>query len=105
MIAVLIPPTAHPPVRVALTESARHQQTYPEYFAVLVVAVLPGVMLPGDSELVLAHVAQARVLACLHLSYEPAGKLRLGSAGEREARRVTQRVWSNETFEEHKQDI
>lgn len=80
-------PTPTAPVRVALTESARHQRTYPEYFAVLVVAVLPGVVFPWYSELVLAHVAQARVLARLHLSYEPAGKLRLGRAGEREARR------------------
>lgn len=60
-------------------------------------------MLPGDSELVLAHVAQARVLARLHLSYEPAGKLRLGSAGERETGRIAQRLSSNETLEEHKQ--
>lgn len=60
----------------------RSRCTYPEYPAVLVVAVLPGVVLPGHSELVLAHVAQARVLARLHLSDEPAGKLRLGRAGE-----------------------
>lgn len=60
------------------------RRTYPEYLAVLVVAVLPGVVLPGDSELVLAHVAQTRVLARVHLSYEPAGKLRLGGAGRRE---------------------
>lgn len=52
-----------------------NQMTYPEYFAVLVITVLPGVVLPGDSELVLAHIAQAGVLACLHLLYEPAGKL------------------------------
>lgn len=37
-------------------------------------------MLPWDSELVLAHEAQARVLARLHLGNEPAGKLRLGRA-------------------------
>lgn len=54
--------------------------TYPEYFTVLIIAVLSGIVLPGDSELVLAHVAQARVLASLHLLYEPAGKLRLGRA-------------------------
>lgn len=85
------------------TRSAQGRRTYPEYFAVLVVAVLSGVVLPGDSELVLAHIAQARVLARLHLSYEPAGKLRLGSAGERETGRITQRLSSNETLEEHKQ--
>lgn len=55
--------------------------TYPKYFAVLVVAVLPGVVLPRHSELVFVHIAQAQILARLHLLYEPAGELRLGEAG------------------------
>lgn len=52
----------------------------PEYLAVLITAVPSGVVLPGDSELVSAHIAQARVLACLHLLYEPAGELGLWRA-------------------------
>lgn len=88
-------------LRLALTNSARRQRTYPEYFAVLVVAVLSGVVLPGNSELVLAHVAQACVLARLHLSYEPAGKLRLGRAGREKHGRSHKDFGA--TFEEHKQ--
>lgn len=38
-------------------------------------------MLPWHSELVLAHIAQAQILARLHLFNEPAGELRLGGAG------------------------
>lgn len=96
------PPSAVVFLRLALTNSARRQRTYPEYFAVLIVAVLSGVVLPGNSELVLAHVAQACVLARLHLSYEPAGKLRLGRAG-REKHGGSHKDFGA-TFEEHKQD-
>lgn len=56
------------------------KQTYPEYFTVLLIAVLSGVVLPRDSEPGLAHIVQTGVLARLHLLYEPAGKLRLRRA-------------------------
>lgn len=52
----------------------------PKYLIVLIVAVLSGVVLPGDFELVLLHIAKPRVLARFHLLYQPAGKLRLRRA-------------------------
>lgn len=58
--------------------------TYPEYFAVLIVAVLPGVVFPWYPELVVTDVAQTRVLARLHLLDEPAGKLWFLSAGRKQ---------------------
>ena len=65
-------------------ESVIKTATYPKYFAVLVVAVLPGVVLPGDSEQVAADVGQTRVVPRLHLLDQPVGEQRLVTSETRE---------------------
>lgn len=55
-------------------------------------------MLPGNSELVLTHIAQARVLARLHLLYEPARKLRLWRAEITRGNKRRERKWDEKTM-------
>lgn len=57
---------------------------YPEYFTVVLGAILPRIVFPRDSELIVVNKEQTSVLLGPHLFYQPVSELRFAAETCRE---------------------